>query len=139
MGLLTKSNPFFSAKLELFPNAKVVNGPSPPILLICKAFPSHVGKPFLPLGQIWDRNQFFLCDIQANPSSQKEASQFESRFPVRSDRIAIRESPAGKVGATPTHSRADHIEIPTHQDASRSPPDHHRVSNLPWILRTCCG
>src|SRR5260370_21834114 len=30
-----------------------------------------------------------------------------------------------------------HIEIPTHQDASRSPPDHHRGSNLPGILRTC--
>src|SRR5438034_1551089 len=30
-----------------------------PILLICKGFLSQVGKLFLPLGQIWDRNQFF--------------------------------------------------------------------------------
>ncbi len=37
----------------------VVNGPSPPILLTEKGFLRHVGKPFLFLGQIWDRNQFF--------------------------------------------------------------------------------
>ena len=67
-GLPHAEQSLFSAKLERFCNPKVVNGPSQPILLICKGFLSHVGKPFLFLGQIWDRNQFFLRDIQASPS-----------------------------------------------------------------------
>src|SRR6266700_7834186 len=69
-GVAHQEQPPFSEKLERFCNPKVVNGLSPPILLICKGFASHVGKAFLLLGQIWDRNQFFLCDIQVNPSQQ---------------------------------------------------------------------
>ncbi len=71
-----QAQPVFSGKWERFHNPKIVNGPSPPILLIDKGFRSHLGKPFLRLGQIWDRNQFFPLGFWANPSQQVVIQRF---------------------------------------------------------------
>ncbi len=62
----------------MFHNPKVVNGPSQSILLIYKGVRSHVGKPFLPLGQIGDGNQFFLCDFR--PIRPKQFTQLSCRL-----------------------------------------------------------
>src|SRR5438093_72730 len=64
---------FLIAPSIRFHNPKVVNGPSPPILLIDKGFLRHIGKPFLPLGQIWDRYHLFLGDFR--PVSPRQFTQ----------------------------------------------------------------
>src|SRR5882762_2542002 len=47
--------------------------PPQPILLIYKGFLNCLGKPFLMLGQFWDRNYVFLCDFR--PTRPKQFTQ----------------------------------------------------------------
>jgi len=76
MGLLTKSNPFFSGELGLFHNPKVVNGPSQPILLTDKDFLRVTSGSLPALGTNLGQKSIFSSDF----TSPKQFTQLPCRI-----------------------------------------------------------
>src|SRR5260370_2635939 len=80
-----RETPMFSTRRDFsslrafgFTTRRSSTNPRSPSLLIYKRFLSHVGKPFLLLVQIWDRNQFFFCGFR--PISPKQFTQLPCRL-----------------------------------------------------------